>query len=350
MPPWVYKQSRSVRERGNDTVWRPDGDSVEGSSVPAKKGTKLRTESPAEDEPNTHARLQTYAQEAALYNQTSAKVDSSQFNADVRKYERRWYSLDPNAQFRARWDIAQTVILLYISLVVPFRVGYRQTAEGGWYILDLLIDLYFYVDVVLNFYTGYPDPDDEERVVYGPSHIAKEYARTWLLIDVVACLPIDFAIRVSEGRLLCSMEPNGCPDELHIDSSGQLLRLFKLLRLFRLMKLLRLVRIARLFERYQDDLFKYLHFFSVMKLVVIMLYMGHLFWCFFHYFSVDDWRTSNELDQINDGTLTPWLTEYFGDGVTNANDVWDRYVFLFFYPVKSCSPCTAFVVYKFGGF
>ena len=213
-------------------------------------------------------------------------------------------------------------------MVVPFRVGYRQPAEGAWYVVDLLIDIYFYVDVVLNFHTGYVDPDDEERVIYEPWAIARKYARTWLSIDIVACLPIDLVIRVSEGRLLCSMAAGGCAEDESgaSDSSGQLLRLFKLLRLFRLMKLLRLARITRLFERYQDDLFEYLHFFAVLKLIVVMLYVGHLFGCFFHYFSVDEWRTDDELAQIDAGTLSPWLKEYFDDSHHASGDVWDRYI------------------------
>jgi hypothetical protein len=48
---------------------------------------------------------------------------------------------------------------------------------------------------------------------------------------------------------------------------------------------------TRLFEKYQDDLFKYMHLLSVGKLIVILLYMGHIFGCFFHYFSAEDWRT-----------------------------------------------------------
>jgi hyperpolarization activated cyclic nucleotide-gated potassium channel 2 len=124
------------------------------------------------------------------------------------------------------------------------------------------------------------------------------------------------------------MAAGGCAEDESgaSDSSGQLLRLFKLLRLFRLMKLLRLARITRLFERYQDDLFEYLHFFAVLKLIVVMLYVGHLFGCFFHYFSVDEWRTDDELAQIDAGTLSPWLKEYFDDSHHASGDVWDRYI------------------------
>jgi hypothetical protein len=34
-------------------------------------------------------------------------------------------------------------------------VGYKQPAEGMVYGLDILIDLYFYVDIAFNFITGW---------------------------------------------------------------------------------------------------------------------------------------------------------------------------------------------------
>jgi hyperpolarization activated cyclic nucleotide-gated potassium channel 2 len=335
MPPWVYQ--KRPEERFDDTLW---GDS-NTTRRPGRKNRSRQPESdsgkgtgdaddsddpPAKDEVPLHTRLTKYADavDSPSMHTMSSKTPEDELAGWYRK---RWYSIDPNAGFRGKWDLSQAAILLYVAMVVPFRVGYRQPAEGGWYVVDLLIDIYFYVDVVLNFHTGYVDPDDEERVIYEPWAIAREYARTWLSIDIVACLPIDFVIRVSEGRLLCSMAAGGCPEDVsQQDSSGQLLRLFKLLRLFRLMKLLRLARIARLFERYQDDLFQYLHFFAVLKLVVIMLYVGHLFGCFFHYFSVDEWRTDDELAQIDAGALSPWLKEYFDDAHSSSGDVWDRYI------------------------
>jgi hypothetical protein len=64
------------------------------------------------------------------------------------------FQLDPNNTFKRRWDITQAVILVYIALVVPFRVGYKQPSEGVLYGMDLIIDLYFYVDICFNFVTA----------------------------------------------------------------------------------------------------------------------------------------------------------------------------------------------------
>jgi len=101
---------------------------------------------------------------------------------------------------------------------------------------------------------GCPLDTDEDVIVYNSWMIAKTYAKSWLPIDVVACLPIDVVLRVMEGRFMCSMNRDGCPPKMEGaegSGAGQLLRLFKLLRLFRLIKLLRLFKILRLLEKYQ---------------------------------------------------------------------------------------------------
>jgi len=45
--------------------------------------------------------------------------------------------MSPDCAFRRRWDVLQAIILLYISIMVPIRVGFKvsrlQTvSEVGW--------------------------------------------------------------------------------------------------------------------------------------------------------------------------------------------------------------------------
>ena len=240
---------------------------------------------------------------------------------------KRWYSIDPHSTFRGRWDLTQAIILVYIALVVPFRVGYKQPAEGGWYVLDLIIDLYFYVDIVLNFCTGYIDPNNEEQVIYHPGIIAKTTPRRGSPSTWWRAYP---STSYSASRKTAWSVPyhrvDVPPEDREVDSSGQLLRLFKLLRLFRLMKLLRLFKIMRLFERYQDDMFKYLHYLSVLRLMAIMLYMGHIFGCCFHYFSVEDWRTDGERADFGRDHHAVAQRVFPGRYADAAGDVVDRYI------------------------
>ena len=121
------------------------------------------------------------------------------------------------------------------------------------YILETIFDCYFYIDLVLSFFTAYYEATElEDRFVTDLPSIAKNYFKTWFTIDVAACLPIDLALRLAEGSFLCSFNPNdkqcgkpapvaggGAGEEDSSQGGGQALRLLKLFRIFRLLRLLR---------------------------------------------------------------------------------------------------------------
>mmetsp|Transcript_60891 Transcript_60891/g.193165 ORF Transcript_60891/g.193165 Transcript_60891/m.193165 type:complete len:359 (-) Transcript_60891:533-1609(-) len=155
-------------------------------------------------------------------------------------YGHRWV-LNPHTPFRRRWDIMQMVILFYISIMVPVRVGFSRTAEGPAYVFEFLIDLYFDVDVVLNFLTGLEN--DDGALLYDLKVIGKRYLRGWFWVDFLACVPIDLILRGVNGQIECSFTDT-CDGEDSSAGAGAI-KLLKLLRLARLMKLLRLMRISR---------------------------------------------------------------------------------------------------------
>ena len=63
----------------------------------------------------------------------------------------KMHVISPNSAFRSYWDLCQAVFLIYIALVVPWRIGFNQPTEPGefWFGFDLLIDIYFWIDLVL---------------------------------------------------------------------------------------------------------------------------------------------------------------------------------------------------------
>lgn len=152
------------------------------------------------------------------------------------------------------------------------------------------------MDFALNFVTGYENKEDHGKIVTDGGMIARNYAMTWMVIDLLGILPVDLSLKISQGRFRCSFDEGGCPEQSEESNSAQLLKLFKLLRLFRLIKLLRLVRIGKLIERYQDDLFQLLPSLSILKLLGLLLFIGHLFGCFFFFFSTENFGSSLEAD------------------------------------------------------
>uniref|UniRef100_A0A915I0L0 Ion transport domain-containing protein n=1 Tax=Romanomermis culicivorax TaxID=13658 RepID=A0A915I0L0_ROMCU len=94
-------------------------------------------------------------------------------------------------------------------------------------VVDLIVDIMFIVDIIINFRTTYVNENDE--VVSHPGKIAIHYFKGWFLIDVVAAIPFDL--------LLFSSQP---------DETTTLIGLLKTARL------LRLVRVVRKLDRYSE--------------------------------------------------------------------------------------------------
>ena len=189
------------------------------------------------------------------------------------------FFISPEGSFRTTWDMTQMFILLYLSLLTPYRVAFNASAYGPFFWLEFLIDLYFWIDLVLNFFTGYTIELEVSTVLVSDLwKIGMNYAKTWLLIDIMACLPVDLVSRIYAGELECSFNVNGCSNS-EADTSGQALKLLKLLRIFRLLKLLRLLRVSRIFKRYENKLIYYASAINMWRCMVITLIIAHWVGC-----------------------------------------------------------------------
>ena len=114
---------------------------------------------------------------------------------DVVPEVNRLLYINPDGQFRSGWDIAQVIVLFYLAWVTPYRVGFDAPAYGPEFWFEFLVDIYFIVDVFLNFITGFwMDLETTTVLVSDPRDIAVNYLKTWFLIDVVACAPVDLSL------------------------------------------------------------------------------------------------------------------------------------------------------------
>jgi hypothetical protein len=120
-----------------------------------------------------------------------------------------------------------------------------------------------------------------------------------------------------QGRL-GSIFASGGKSMLGQSSYVQLLKMLKAFRLARLMKLLRIAKLSSLLARYQDHFFLFAPILSIVKLVAVLLYCGHLSGCFFFFFSSPSFQTEVEQDMIAARDMMTWTqTEMFS---------WELYV------------------------
>jgi len=96
----------------------------------------------------------------------------------------------PHNQFKSYWNTLITLILLFTCLVTPARLAFTFDDMSDKYDLDtwetinLIIDIFFFFDIVFNFNSSYIDEDFQ--VISNRKIIAKNYIRGWLFIDVIA--------------------------------------------------------------------------------------------------------------------------------------------------------------------
>ncbi|XP_068615556.1 potassium voltage-gated channel subfamily H member 6-like [Brachionichthys hirsutus] len=153
--------------------------------------------------------------------------------------ETTWWILLHYSPFKAFCDWIILILVLYTAVFTPYSATFlldehralRHRSCGytcnPLNVADLMVDVLFIVDIIINFRTTYVDHNDE--VVTQPSRIAKHYVKGWFPIDLFAAIPFDLLIFRSGS-----------------DEMATLTILLKTARL------LRLVRVARKLDRYSE--------------------------------------------------------------------------------------------------
>lgn len=175
------------------------------------------------------------------------------------------FLIDPDTRAKGTWDMLLAAFVFYTTCVVPYRVCFQREASGGFAVLENVMDVGFFIDIVLNFFTGVQlasgDVSFDRRV------IARAYLRGWFVIDLFSTFPFDKVAKwahvgVSKGSAALL--------------SAKLLRGLKVLRLF---KLARIRRLGKLVTRLEDAVYTNQSLLELTKLAFIMLFVAHLVAC-----------------------------------------------------------------------
>uniref|UniRef100_A0AAY4ALP3 Ion transport domain-containing protein n=1 Tax=Denticeps clupeoides TaxID=299321 RepID=A0AAY4ALP3_9TELE len=106
--------------------------------------------------------------------------------------------------FKAVWDWVILLLVIYTAIFTPYSAAFLLSDEeeaamqrcgyscSPLNVVDLIVDIMFIVDIVINFRTTYVNTNDE--VVSQPLRIAVHYFKGWFLIDMVAAIPFDLLI------------------------------------------------------------------------------------------------------------------------------------------------------------
>ena len=251
------------------------------------------------------------------------------------EYEKRWYrrllrafklvawdQIRVDTHFRHSWDIGMMLVLAWVLTTLPYRLAFGIDPEGVYWIIERLVDLFFVIDIQLNFRTTYVD-DVAGVEVFNRRKIAWHYFRTWFVLDLLSSIPFELMAE--------AYTDNGAGADGGVDGGGavgQQTRGAKLLKLGKLMKALRILRLskvgkmAKMIERFEDE---YPNFnMGVVKL--IKLFVGLLLAC---HINSTIWVALADTTSRNN-----WMAALGYDFVEPFDDEhWPEYIVAFYWSV-----------------
>ncbi|KAJ2946421.1 hypothetical protein O0L34_g12461 [Tuta absoluta] len=143
-----------------------------------------------------------------------------------------------HSPYKAAWDWLILILVIYTAIFTPYVAAFqlnepdfdkrsKNFGEDPIVVIDMIVDVTFIIDILINFRTTYVNVADE--VESDPAKIAMHYLRGWFVIDLVAAIPFDLLLFGTDT-----------------DETTTLIGLLKTARL------LRLVRVARKIDRYSE--------------------------------------------------------------------------------------------------
>ena len=191
---------------------------------------------------------------------------------------KHWSILLPSNPVLVLWQTFIMALIVMYMFKVPVRLAFYYDDPPWEQVLDTIADTVFIVDILINFRIAYHD--ERSMWVLDGKKIAWHYARTWLVVDLIASIPFTW-IQLDDQA--------GGEEAAQINKLLRLLRIFKLLRVFRFQRYTEVLPFDTLlfsfnpsFVRSIRSLFFLLvswHFIACLYWVVVLAHYGDLVPC-----------------------------------------------------------------------
>ena len=202
-----------------------------------------------------------------------------------------WYLVHPDSITRSLWDIIMLTALLYTLAYLPLRIAF---VDSSWDWSDLALDFLFCIDLLISCLSAYRDQKTGE-VIDDLWLITINYLFGWFLIDLFTCLP--FYLFVSDDSLA------------RISFVAKAPRLLKVVRILRAVKFFRSTRFQEYFEKWEDSSSFHPAFWRILRMVIGIFAMAHVFACLWIYVGKsyadtdDTWLTYAKLNNSSDESI-----------------------------------------------
>jgi hypothetical protein len=216
--------------------------------------------------------------------------------------EDRWDVLHPHSIFRYYWDLTTLFMMAWVVIDVPFMVAFdvRITPHlWDWHrIVSFSVDVFFMADVVINFNTGV---EVNGKVSLNRNIIARDYIRTWFVVDIVSAFPLDLVLDNNNSAVQGAQ-------------LAKIAKIGRIVRMFKLVRLLRIARVARITSRLEYTMSTQEAIRTLWKFFIVVLLCCHLFTCLFYGIGAtynDSVEWANGIDESVDSYFSKYVAGFY---------------------------------------
>ncbi|GAA0143110.1 ion channel [Lithospermum erythrorhizon] len=164
--------------------------------------------------------------------------------------------IHPDNRWYKAWENFILIWALYSSFFTPMEFGFFRGLPNNLFLLDILGQVAFFLDIILQFFVSYRD-SQTYRMIYKRKPIAVRYLKSHFIFDILGCLPWD-KIYKATGR-------------------KEAVRYLLWIRLTRVRK------VTNFFYKMEKDIRINYLFTRIAKLIAVELYCTHTAACIFYY-------------------------------------------------------------------
>nr|GMD48948.1 potassium channel KAT3-like isoform X2 [Ipomoea batatas] len=186
------------------------------------------------------------------------------------------------------WQLFLVVLVVYSAWSSPFELAFRKVATGSLQPVDLVVDAFFGIDIVLTFFVAYLDKstyllvDDHKKIAF------RYVTYLGFPMDIASTIPFQTIYQVITGKA----------------HRGVVFGFLNLLRLWRLR------RVSAFFSRLEKDTRISYFWTRTFKLICVTLFVVHSAGCFYfwlatHYHDSDRTWIGSKVPDFKDRSL--WL-------------------------------------------
>lgn len=179
----------------------------------------------------------------------------------------------PSASMRQAWDSVSLALVAYDVFMVPFAWSFQIEINIGLFIFQCFTALFWTVDMISTFFTGYYDKGLIEMRIH---RIAAHYIKNWFVLDFLLAV-LDWVFIIL--RILEAVSSSS--------SQTRMLRVLKSIRAIRSVRLLVMFRVSKVVELL-GELFEHLrgqvaqNLFALGEAVAVVLSTNHIICCMWY--------------------------------------------------------------------